>query len=181
MGAEDEACNHILFAGCHDTSYLPQLVPFSGLRNKITLLQGAGFSSEFHQFSLNVHQFPTVFRWSELPSSTPPAKPQVNGNATPSKLAKTGRENAYSPGALRTDSRWNNSNSTPLYDSESAFGGADHPSPMTGSSFADTSTTLPWRSKTETPQLNSPQKNSTAPCKYHQRVSVCSCVPFSRC
>ncbi|KAF2193391.1 hypothetical protein K469DRAFT_712146 [Zopfia rhizophila CBS 207.26] len=69
--AEDSACSHILFAACHDTSYLPLMVPYSGMKNKITLVKGAGFSPEFHQFSLKVTQFPDVFRHSDLHSASP--------------------------------------------------------------------------------------------------------------
>ncbi|KAF1956895.1 hypothetical protein CC80DRAFT_534884 [Byssothecium circinans] len=69
--ATDDACSHILYAACHDSGYLSQLVPYSGHRSKITLVQGAGWNAEFHQFGLNVTQFPTIFRWSELASMPP--------------------------------------------------------------------------------------------------------------
>ncbi|KAH7396511.1 hypothetical protein DE146DRAFT_615014 [Phaeosphaeria sp. MPI-PUGE-AT-0046c] len=82
VASEDDACSHILYAACHDTSYLSQLVPLSGVREKVTLVQGAGWSPEFHQFNLNVTQFPTVFRWLDLPAAVPNAKgPQSNGTA----------------------------------------------------------------------------------------------------
>ncbi|KAJ4295403.1 hypothetical protein N0V90_007415 [Kalmusia sp. IMI 367209] len=82
MAAEDSACHHILFAGCHDTSYLPQLVPYNGHQNKLTLVQGAGFETDFYQIGLNVAQFPTVFRWSELALSTSATKgPAANTTA----------------------------------------------------------------------------------------------------
>jgi hypothetical protein len=74
IASEDAACTHILYAACHDPAYLSELVPFSGVRDKITLVQGAGWNSEFHQFNLNVTQFPTIFRWSELPVSAPANK-----------------------------------------------------------------------------------------------------------
>ncbi|KAF2849894.1 hypothetical protein T440DRAFT_451600 [Plenodomus tracheiphilus IPT5] len=69
--SEDDACSHIIFAACHDPAYLSQLVPFSGMREKITLVQGAGWNQEFDQFNLNVTQFPTAFRWSEVPTIAP--------------------------------------------------------------------------------------------------------------
>ncbi|CAG5140133.1 uncharacterized protein ALTATR162_LOCUS643 [Alternaria atra] len=74
IASEDTACCHILYAACHDPASLSQLVPFSGERNKITLVQGAGWNPGFHQFDLNVTQFKTVFRWSELPVAAPASK-----------------------------------------------------------------------------------------------------------
>lgn len=85
LASEDTNCRHILYAACHDHSYLSQLVPFSGLRDKITLVQGAGWNPAFHQFNLNVTQFPTLFRWSGLPGSTPAAKAQPINGAAPAK------------------------------------------------------------------------------------------------
>ncbi|KAF2261939.1 hypothetical protein CC78DRAFT_421159, partial [Lojkania enalia] len=66
LAAGDSACSHILYGACHDASYLSLMVPFSGMRNKISLLQAAGFSNEFHQFNLGVTQFPTLFRFSDV-------------------------------------------------------------------------------------------------------------------
>ncbi|EDU41015.1 conserved hypothetical protein [Pyrenophora tritici-repentis Pt-1C-BFP] len=74
VASEDAACSHIVFAGCHDSAYLSQLIPYSGVRDKITLVQGAGWNSEFQQFNLNITQFPTLFRWSGLPAVAPPSK-----------------------------------------------------------------------------------------------------------
>ncbi|KAF1912690.1 hypothetical protein BDU57DRAFT_374837 [Ampelomyces quisqualis] len=82
IASQDDACSHILYAACHDKAYLSQLAPLSGLREKVTLVQGTGWNSEFHHFNLNVTQFPTVFRWLELPSTVPVVKlPQANGVA----------------------------------------------------------------------------------------------------
>jgi hypothetical protein len=85
MAAEDNSCTHVLFAACHDTSYLSSMVPYSGMRDKITLVQGAGFNSEFYQFNLSITQFPTVFRWSELHSTSASTKPATANSSTPSK------------------------------------------------------------------------------------------------
>lgn len=81
--SEDTACSHILFAACHDSAYLSQLKPFSGSQDKITLVQAAGWNSDFHQFNLNVTQFPTIFRWSGLPA----AATADNKTTTPNELA----------------------------------------------------------------------------------------------
>ncbi|CAN9082727.1 unnamed protein product [Alternaria alternata] len=74
IATEDTACRHILYAACHDPAYLAQLSPFSGIRDKITLVQGAGWNSKFHEFGLDVTQFPTIFRWSEPSAATPASK-----------------------------------------------------------------------------------------------------------
>ncbi|RMZ74557.1 Zinc finger CCCH-type [Pyrenophora seminiperda CCB06] len=74
IASEDTSCSHIIFAGCHDSAYLSQLVPYSGIRDKFTLVQSAGWNPEFQQFNLNVTQFPTLFRWSELPVAAPTNK-----------------------------------------------------------------------------------------------------------
>ncbi|KAL6702911.1 hypothetical protein ACN47E_000812 [Coniothyrium glycines] len=71
---DDDKCEHILFAACHDLAYRSSLMPYKGMLQKITLVQGAGWKPEFHNFDLNVTQFPTVFRWSELPPLTPGVK-----------------------------------------------------------------------------------------------------------
>ncbi|KAH9864118.1 hypothetical protein J1614_010052 [Plenodomus biglobosus] len=71
LASEDTACSHILFAACHNAAYLSQLVPFSGACEKITLVQGAGWNQEYDQFALGVTEFPTVFRWSEVPTTAP--------------------------------------------------------------------------------------------------------------
>ncbi|EFQ88419.1 hypothetical protein PTT_15704 [Pyrenophora teres f. teres 0-1] len=78
IASEDAACSHIVFAGCRDSAYLSQLVPYSGVRDKITLVQGAGWNPEFQQFNLNVTQFPTLFRWSGLPVAAPTNKADTN-------------------------------------------------------------------------------------------------------
>lgn len=57
---------HYLLNVLIDTSYLPLLVPHEGLKNKVTLVQGAGFGTEFYQPGLTIAQFPTIFRWSDL-------------------------------------------------------------------------------------------------------------------
>ncbi|KAL1801577.1 hypothetical protein ACET3X_001919 [Alternaria dauci] len=74
IASQDTACSHILYAACHDAAYLSQLSPFSGIRDKITLVQGAGWNPKFHEFGLNVTQFPTIFRWSEVSIVAPASK-----------------------------------------------------------------------------------------------------------
>jgi hypothetical protein len=47
-------------------------------------VQGAAWNPDFHQFNLNVTQFPTIFRWSELPTAPPNAKTTyMNGTTAP--------------------------------------------------------------------------------------------------
>jgi hypothetical protein len=97
VASEDTACTHIIYAACHDTSHLSQLMASSVVYDKVTLVQGAGWQPEFHQLNLNVTQFPTIFRWSELPTAVPNTKaPHTNGTATlkpdlkPQKIAVNG-------------------------------------------------------------------------------------------
>lgn len=84
IASEDTACSHIFYAACSSPAYLSQLAPFSGQRDKITLVQGAGWNPEFHQFILNVTQFSTIFRLSELPIVAPNSK-STPSSTTPNK------------------------------------------------------------------------------------------------
>ncbi|KAH7135903.1 hypothetical protein B0J11DRAFT_519510 [Dendryphion nanum] len=91
MAAEDNACSRIFYAACCDSAYLSPLVPFSGMRNKITLIQAAGFNPDFHQFNFEITQFPTVFRWSGHTPSKPSKNtpyPERNGVTTKSNKSK---------------------------------------------------------------------------------------------
>ncbi|KAI8935290.1 hypothetical protein NX059_007877 [Plenodomus lindquistii] len=88
LASSDEACSHILFAACHNPIYLPQLVAFSGMREKITLVQGEGWNQEFDQFGLNVTQFSSVFKSSEAPktaASSRAVSSSTVGDPTPLK------------------------------------------------------------------------------------------------
>lgn len=65
---ESSTCSHILFAACHDLHYLAHLEPYTGdwfFRNRITLVEGAGFKNEFRKLGFPVTSFPGVFGWSE--------------------------------------------------------------------------------------------------------------------
>ncbi|OAK96117.1 hypothetical protein IQ06DRAFT_256718 [Phaeosphaeriaceae sp. SRC1lsM3a] len=97
VASEDDACSHILYAACHDTSYLSQLVPLSGVREKVTLVQGAGWSPEFHQFNLNVTHFPTVFRWLDLPAAVPNAKGSRANGTVPAQPKATQKKGPQPP------------------------------------------------------------------------------------
>ncbi|KAK7183667.1 hypothetical protein DPSP01_009547 [Paraphaeosphaeria sporulosa] len=102
VAAEDTACCHILFAACHDTNYLPQLVPYNGLHKKITLVQGAGFETDFYQLGLTIAQFPTIFRWSELAQAPPTIKGSSMARTTSTK-APPPAPPAARPSALDRD------------------------------------------------------------------------------
>lgn len=133
LAADDNACTHILYAACHDASYLAQLVSYSGLRNKITLVQGAGFNPDFHQFSLNVTQFPTIFRWSDLPSGTPSSKASTfnssDRTATPLKANKAAGLQNLNQSSPRKDISWNSFGADTTYGAQepSSAGGYSHP------------------------------------------------------
>ena len=159
LGAEDSTCSHILYAACHDASYLAPLVPYSGLRNKITLVQGAGFNSDFHQFGLPVTQFPTLFRWSELPTVAPTTK-ATSTDRTSSNPPKAGpsRPTTQAHSSHARDNSWGNSaygfDTTPgANDSPTTYGQSDNNG---------------WGKATD------PSKYQTVPCKYFQKV----CLPL---
>lgn len=113
LAVEDSSCSHILYAACHDASYLSQLTPYTGARDKITLVQGADFNSEFHKFGLNVTQFPTIFRWSGLssvtPNKTPVSSTERNGTTTKVKTPTKKSQNYH---AIQNEVSWRNNNHT---------------------------------------------------------------------
>jgi len=110
-------CSHILFAGCHDSAYLSQLVPYSGIREKITLVQGAGWNPDFQQFNLNVTQFPTLFRWSGLPVAVPTNKAGAPAAHKPKAAVP---KLILMPGASTRKESWRRDGSISV--TESAFG-----------------------------------------------------------
>ncbi|CAO2656000.1 Nn.00g048030.m01.CDS01 [Neocucurbitaria sp. VM-36] len=159
LASEDTACSHILYAACHDSAYLSQLVPLSGERDKITLVQGAGWNPEFHQFNLNITQFPTVFRWSGLPTNVPNTSATANNGPTGPRpraaqkatappraqgprLYENWQNGSISPGQSTTEPDWASSTDT------NGFGG-------NGVSLG----TKPVK----------PSKSSQLPCKYFQK------------
>lgn len=120
--SHDDACSHILYAACHDTAYLPQLAPLIGLREKVTLVQGTSWNSEFHQFNLNVTQFPTVFRWLELPSTTPFVKASPANGSVPTKPKVVEKKPASkAPTGARHPGLWSDEPTS----SKSSFAGGD--------------------------------------------------------
>ncbi|KAI4677152.1 uncharacterized protein J4E88_006959 [Alternaria novae-zelandiae] len=166
IASEDTACSHILYAACHDPAYLSQLVPFSGVRDKITLVQGAGWNPEFHQFNLNVTQFPTVFRWSELPVAVPTTK---GGPATLPKqkaLAAVQKPILTSGTPTPRKESWRRDDSFSM--SDSAFGDL---SPVESNSFFEQER-VGWEDRsayTQTAKNPSKPENNSQLCKYFQK------------
>ncbi|KAF2874591.1 hypothetical protein BDV95DRAFT_487915 [Massariosphaeria phaeospora] len=157
LAGEDTACTHILYAGCHDTSYLPQMVPYSGMTSKITLVQGAGFNSEFHQFSLNVTQFPTLFRWSELPSTARSVRLSISDTTEPTSSPRknqTSKQHIYTPPALRNATQWGH-DTDPMFSASETFAEGINESGGTNGS---------WEHKADTKQ-----KTSQTPCRFFQK------------
>ncbi|KAF2652677.1 hypothetical protein K491DRAFT_695392 [Lophiostoma macrostomum CBS 122681] len=153
LGAGDSSCSHILYAACHDASYLAPLVPYSGLRNKITLVQGAGFNSEFHQFGLPVTQFPTLFRWSELPPAAPTTKAISTDRTTNPLKALASRPATQSHSSHTRDNSWGNS----AYGFDTTHSNND--SPTTYGQHANEG----WGKATDS------AKYQTVPCRYFQK------------
>ncbi|KAG9187340.1 hypothetical protein G6011_05211 [Alternaria panax] len=169
IASEDTSCSHILYAACHDLAYLSQLVPFSGLREKITLVQGARWNPEFHQFNLNVTQFPTIFRWSEL-SVAPPAE-KFTATTAPKQKAVTAVQRPILKTGLATPRKesWRRNGSFSV--SDSAFGDLS-PSETNGFNEQDR---VGWEERSAYTQTvnggpSKPQKDSQL-CKYFQKGS----------
>lgn len=123
-------------------------------------MQGAGWSPEFHQFNLNVTQFPTVFRWLDLPAAVPSAKgPQANGTvpAQPKATQKKGPQPPLSKN--HTADSWRNDptgRGSSLLEGDRASGitnGFDARSAVSSNSKAPSS-----------------QKSATVPCRFFQKV-----------
>ncbi|PWY86767.1 hypothetical protein BO70DRAFT_427773 [Aspergillus heteromorphus CBS 117.55] len=80
--ADNNQCKHIFFAGCHDSGYSSLLTPYRGRTDRITLLKGASFHSEYERLDLPVRELPSVFmstpfsgnghHTTTLPPSQPP-------------------------------------------------------------------------------------------------------------
>ncbi|EUC43835.1 hypothetical protein COCMIDRAFT_99779 [Bipolaris oryzae ATCC 44560] len=136
FASEDAACSHILFAACNDPAYQSLLVSYNGARDKVTLIQGSKWHPEFHQFNLEVTQFPTVFSWSGVSSAPPANKPAT---PTPPKQKAPLQQPILKPGlaALHKES-WRRNDSVSV--AESASGPlspalTNGPQPSHGSSW----------------------------------------------
>jgi hypothetical protein len=174
VASEDSTCIHILYAACHDSSYLSQLVPFSGVRDKVTLVQGAGWNPEFHSFNLNVTQFPTVFRWLDLPTAVHSTKPtHANGAAsTKPKVAQqkitqnlpceTHRQSSFASGQIS---------------SRSSVPNGDRASSVSRNGF-DTDNGTDFGSKT-TSSLKPSKDSAQQPCRFFQKVIQYDTCRFS--
>lgn len=168
FASEDNACSHILFAACHDNAYLSQLVPFSGARSKITLVQGAGFISEFHQYKLNITQFPTVFRWSELPTTAATTSTSSTTNSgPPQELPAPKSATSYVPLHLRrTQGSWRERS----VDTETSTTAYDESSSTKTDGFGD--------DYGSGQNEKSTKKNPKPSCRYFQKVELPSLFCF---
>lgn len=63
---ENVQCRHIYFAGCHDVGYLSELTPYTGSRDRITLVRTPSFHHEFSKLGFRVEEFSNIFRASPL-------------------------------------------------------------------------------------------------------------------
>ena len=63
---ENAQCRHIYFAACHDVGYLAELTPYSGNRDRITLVRTPAFHYEFSKLGMRVEDFPNIFRTMPL-------------------------------------------------------------------------------------------------------------------
>ena len=90
--AENAQCRHIYFAGCHDVGYLSELSPYTGNRDRITLVRTPAFHPEFNKLGMRVEDFPNIFRSMPLegqPSITPIKTPPSQTPAAPAADANS--------------------------------------------------------------------------------------------
>lgn len=164
--AEDNACSHILFAACHDPAYLSQLVPYSGAQDKVTLVQGAGWNSDFHQFNLNVTQFPTIFRWSEISanmhSNETTSTSESKTTSARHKETQNKSSSIVARGPRQYDN-WGNHTPSPLVD-------VNETSSTATSLYGDNGNNgeKGFSTRKQTPQGHN--NVSQQPCKYFQKV-----------
>lgn len=95
----------------------------TGARDKVTLVQASGWLSDFHQFKLNVTQFPTIFRWSELRETEPSSKatseapkPQpvkIEKRPTPETLSRVRDLDSWRDKPVNSLSSWRNRTVSP--------------------------------------------------------------------
>jgi hypothetical protein len=136
-----------------DTSYLPQLVPYNSLHQKITLVQGAGFETDFYQLGLPIAQFPTVFRWSELAPAPSTTKGSSTTRTSSSTKAPAPARDVPALSALDRDD-WRHSSV-----------GAD------GISYDSNGIIVSVPDFTSDSFFSKPGMKKVKPCKYFQKVS----------
>lgn len=79
------SCKHIIFGGCHDNGYLPNLDPWkhdNKISSRITLLESTTAQPGFTSLNFTTTRFDTVFRSEPLPEKPmmppiPTASPQL--------------------------------------------------------------------------------------------------------
>ncbi|EME48352.1 hypothetical protein DOTSEDRAFT_29815 [Dothistroma septosporum NZE10] len=72
--AENAQCKHIYFAGCHDVGYINDLIQYTKTHNRITLVRTKVANHlEVAKVGLPSEEFPNIFRYSPLNTTTPRA------------------------------------------------------------------------------------------------------------
>lgn len=61
MYAENVHCQHIYFAGCHDSGYASMLTSNASRKSKITLLRHTEFHPQFQELGFGVEAFDEMF------------------------------------------------------------------------------------------------------------------------
>ncbi|KAF2502887.1 hypothetical protein BU16DRAFT_22082 [Lophium mytilinum] len=91
------SCKHILFAGCHDYGYLPNLEPYKhdpAMSSRITLVESTPAQPVYSSLNMKIISFDDIFRNTPLPerafmpmqqlkSSLPPTQPSSVATAPP--------------------------------------------------------------------------------------------------
>ncbi|OCK74858.1 C-x8-C-x5-C-x3-H type zinc finger protein [Lepidopterella palustris CBS 459.81] len=83
----NHSCKHIIFGGCHDNGYLPNLDPWkhdSKISSRITLLESTPAQLGFTNLNFNTVRFDSVFRSDPLPE-----KPTMIPSILPTMMSST--------------------------------------------------------------------------------------------
>lgn len=143
-------------------------MPHKGQTEKITLVQGTNWNSEFYQSNLTVTQFPTVFRWLNTPTVAPNAKTaNGNGSVPPKTKSAQNKSMPYAPPEPRKNGAWGNGGSSSAF--ENGYASNDRASSVATSSH-DTGYSKNFGSKATSSQQSS-QQSSKQPCRFFQKVS----------
>ena len=69
---ESTQCKHIFFAACHDVGYVSELKPYTGNKDRITLISNYAFHHEFSKLNLREEVLPGIFRSTPLSNNGGP-------------------------------------------------------------------------------------------------------------
>ncbi|KAL9053549.1 MAG: hypothetical protein Q9162_004716 [Coniocarpon cinnabarinum] len=95
-------CRHLVFGGCHDNGYIPNLNPYRkdpAVTSRLTLLETTPAEWQYRELGFDVTRFPSVFRNTPLPEhrQVSPPQPTIQPILSPSANAFVPNGNVFSP------------------------------------------------------------------------------------